>query len=69
MAYIADFHLWAIWPPPSMIKDSEMPVWLGLRIWHKMESYAPIRYATISRNALYTGYLLSHLLSQSHSAS
>ena len=30
MAYIADFHLWAIWPPPRMIKDSETPVWLGL---------------------------------------
>ena len=27
MAYIADFHLWA----PRMIKDSETPVWLGLK--------------------------------------
>ena len=31
MAYIADFHLWAIWPTPRMIKDSETPVWLGLK--------------------------------------
>ena len=30
MAYIANFHLWAIWLPPSLIKDSETPVWLGV---------------------------------------
>ena len=31
MAYIPDFHLWAIWPP-RMIKDFETPVWLGLKV-------------------------------------
>ena len=25
MANIADFLLWAIWPPPRLFKDSEMP--------------------------------------------
>ena len=32
MANIADFHLWAIWPPPRLFKDSETPTWLGF-IW------------------------------------
>ena len=32
MVNIADYHLWAIWPPPRprLFKDSEMPAWLGL---------------------------------------
>ena len=32
MAIIADFLLRAIWPPHRLIKDSETPAWLGLRI-------------------------------------
>ena len=31
MANITDFHLWAIWPPPRLFKDSETPAWLGLK--------------------------------------
>ena len=33
IAYIVDFLRWAIWPPPRLIKDSETPVWWGLRQW------------------------------------
>ena len=39
MANIADFLLWAIWPPPRLFEDSETPAWLGLSMVSSTDFY------------------------------
>ena len=69
MAYIADFHLWAIWLP-RMIKDSETPVWLGLKHilrslifpWNTLEAPLKLDWTAFEKSLNYPLYFYEILL-------